>query len=62
MENHEEPALFASMPKFLLCLVVSFVYYIIFHARARSSMQTIVAESTTLRRHIEAKHSVSVNI
>ena len=45
MESHEEPALFESKSEFLLYLPL--IYYI--HARAKGSVQTIVAESTTLR-------------
>jgi hypothetical protein len=55
VESHEEPAFFASTSNFLLYL--PFIYTTIC-ARAKGSVQTIVAESTTLRRHIEANHSV----
>ena len=37
------------------CIYLLFISYI---ARAKGSVQTIVAESTTLRRHIEANHLV----
>ena len=55
VESHVEPAFFATMSKFLLYLPL---IYIVIHARAKGSVQTIVAESTTLRRHIEANHLV----
>jgi hypothetical protein len=54
VESHDEHAFFASMSA-----ILSFILILIIYPRAKGSVQTIVAESTTLRRHIEANHLVS---
>lgn len=55
MVSHGGHVFFASASGISNSLLFNFITY----PREKGSMQTIVAESTTLRRHIEANHVVS---